>query len=252
MGRFATTADIYLKYRQPYPPAFFAEVARRLDLGGRERLIDFGTGPGVIALGFAPYVASVTGVDPEPAMLAEARANAERAMVHFDLHAGRAEDLDPALGPFDLVTIGRALHWMDPDPTRAVIDRITTESARVLVCGSRSAKEGENPWLDAFDNARKTWAPVEEDRHRIDYDAWFAPIGFLPVDRILVRATQEIDIDHLFARALTLSSTSRAILGDTVDARRADLEAALAPFFADGPQVETVDVMASVFARPAG
>lgn len=249
MGRFATTADTYLQYRQPYPPAFFAEAARRLRLGGGERLVDFGTGPGVLALGFAPYVASVTGVDPEPAMLAEAQANAERAMVRFDLYAGRAEDLDPALGPFDLVTIGRALHWMDPDPTRAVIDRVAAPGARVLICGSRSAKEGENPWLDAFDAVRKTWAPVEEARHRIDLDAWFAPIGFVAVDRIAVRATQPIDIDHLFARALTLSSTSRAILGDTVEQRRADLGTALSPFFADGPQVETVEVTASVFAR---
>jgi SAM-dependent methyltransferase len=37
------------------------------------RPVDLGTGPGLLALGFAPYVGRIVGVDPEPAMLEAAR-----------------------------------------------------------------------------------------------------------------------------------------------------------------------------------
>ena len=64
MGRFETTAQTYAARREPYPQAFFAAVADALKLQGRETLIDLGTGPGLLALGFAPYVGRVYGVDP--------------------------------------------------------------------------------------------------------------------------------------------------------------------------------------------
>ena len=79
MGRFAATVALYEELRPPYPPAFFRE---RGAAGSRftkqHALIDLGTGPGLLALGFAPYVGRVVGVDPEPAMLAarEARPRA--------------------------------------------------------------------------------------------------------------------------------------------------------------------------------
>jgi protein-L-isoaspartate O-methyltransferase len=73
VGRFETTAETYAAWREPYPPTFFAAAADALKLKGQESLIDFGTGPGLLALGFAPYVGRVVGVDPESAMVIEAR-----------------------------------------------------------------------------------------------------------------------------------------------------------------------------------
>lgn len=79
MGRFATTAALYENLRPPYPPEFFRSVAGRLALSARSALIDLGTGPGLLALGFAPYVGRIVGVDPEPDMLDAARRAAARA-----------------------------------------------------------------------------------------------------------------------------------------------------------------------------
>ena len=154
MGRFASTVPFYARSRPPYGPAFFAAVARRLGLRGTERLLDLGTGPGLLALGFAPWVAEVIGVDPEPAMVEAARAAAERARVAMAVVEGRAEEVPQTLGLFDLVTIGRALHWMDPAPTRAVLDRIVASRGAVLICRSASVPDGRNPWLAAYDAAR--------------------------------------------------------------------------------------------------
>src|SRR5437899_2993704 len=85
IGRFASTAPLYEALRPPYPPEFFRTVARKLGFGRQHALIDLGTGPGLLALGFAPYVGRIVGVDPEPAMLAAAREAAGRASQAFTL-----------------------------------------------------------------------------------------------------------------------------------------------------------------------
>ena len=113
MGRFATTAELYEQYRPPYSAEFFRAVAEKLKLSRQQTLIDLGTGPGPLALGLAPYAGRVVGVDPEPAMLAAARVSARRAGAEVTFLESRAEDLPEDVGSFDVVTIGRALHWMD-------------------------------------------------------------------------------------------------------------------------------------------
>ena len=158
MGRFATTVALYEELRPPYPPCFFREVAQRLAFGKQHALIDLGTGPGLLALGFAPYVGRIVGVDPEPAMLAAADNAAEQASQAFTLIAGKTEDLPDNIGGFDVVTIGRALHWMDREATLARLERLVAPAGVILVCASYSATDGRNPWLDDYNTARRAWS----------------------------------------------------------------------------------------------
>ena len=55
MGRFASTVAYYENARPPYGAAFFAAVARELGFNRSQRLLDIGAGPGLLAIGFAPY-----------------------------------------------------------------------------------------------------------------------------------------------------------------------------------------------------
>jgi cyclopropane fatty-acyl-phospholipid synthase-like methyltransferase len=73
MGRFASTVEFYIRYREPYASAFFRTVAEQLALRGDEALLDIGCGPGPLAIGFAPFVGSCTGLDPEAAMIEAAK-----------------------------------------------------------------------------------------------------------------------------------------------------------------------------------
>src|SRR4029077_13422011 len=52
MGRFATTAPLYEQFRPLYPPEYFRTVAQKLGLSKQHALVDLGTGPGLLALGF--------------------------------------------------------------------------------------------------------------------------------------------------------------------------------------------------------
>ncbi|HEY3622804.1 MAG TPA: class I SAM-dependent methyltransferase [Roseiarcus sp.] len=85
MGRFASTITYYDNARPPYGAVFFATVGQQLGFDRSQRLLDVGAGPGILAIGFAPYCREVVGVDPEPAMVEAALAAAERvgATVRF-------------------------------------------------------------------------------------------------------------------------------------------------------------------------
>jgi SAM-dependent methyltransferase len=248
MGRFETTAATYAAYRELYPPAFFAEAAEALRLTGREALIDLGTGPGLLALGFAPYVSRIVGVDPEPAMLAEARAAAARTGVDFPLTLGRAEEVD--LGRFDIVTIGRALHWMEREATLAALDRMLAPGGRILICGATS--RDANPWHAAYGAVLKAWGDGREGRHRRVHEHFFDGSRYIHVGDVQVEYVQETSVEALIARALTRSTSSPAVLGDRLEAFRADLRAALAPWFEAGAAAETLVARGVIFERANG
>src|ERR1700761_34766 len=210
MGRFATTAEFYEQYRPPYPAAFFRAVADKLKLDKRHALIDLGTGPGPLALGFAPYVGRVVGVDPEAAMLAAARAAATRAGAETSFIEGKAEDLPNTIGSFDVVAIGRALHWMDHAALGPVFARLVASGGAIAICASFSARDGSNPWLDTYDAARRRWSDEDlltgsrkgEHAHRNPADV-LGPLGFEVVETIRVHATHEVNAADLARRVLT-------------------------------------------------
>src|SRR5262249_52682672 len=253
MGRFATTAELYEQYRPPYSAEFFQAMAQKLALSKQHALIDLGTGPGLLALGFASYAGRVVGVDPEPEMLAAARAAAARAGADVTFLEGRAEDLPEDIGGFDVVTIGRALHWMDHNALGPVFARLVAPGGAIVVCATFASRDGRNPWLADYDAARRAWSDEKllrdaskgEQTHR-NLAEVLGPAGFGVVKTISVEATNEVNVSDLARRVLTFSPTSPAALGDRVDAMLADIEARLLPFSRDGTLTETLVSWADV------
>ncbi len=249
MGRFASTVAYYASARSPYGAAFFAAVARELGFDRSQRLLDVGAGPGILAIGFAPACDEVVGVDPEPAMIEAARAAAGRAGVAATFIEGRFEDMAASLGAFDVVTIGRAIHWLDPEAARAALDRVVAPRGRILVCNAGSVEDGRNPWLRAFNAVRDRW---KDDRPAHDRDAFFAGGRFVPMGTISIEATYAVPIERFADRILSMSTSSPERLGDVVPAMRSAMREALAPFAAAGVIDEIVEARAEVFDRVGG
>ena len=246
MGRFASTVAYYEDARAPYGEAFFAAVARDLGLDCSQRLLDVGTGPGLLAIGFARHCRDVVGVDPEPAMLEAARAAAARAGVAVRFVEGRFEDEAAGLGAFDVVTIGRAVHWLDPEPAQKALDRVVGPGGRILICHASSVADGRNPWLKAFTQVRNRW---RSERPVFDRGRFFADGPFVPRRTIRVETVVATSVERLADRILSMSTSSPARLGDEAPAMRTAMREALAPYAVEGAVEEIVEAEADVFER---
>jgi len=256
MGRFASTASLYEHLRPSYPSKFFRSVAEKLGLSERSGLIDLGTGPGLLALGFAPYVGRIVGVDPEPAMLDAARRAAASAGHALTLIEDKVETLGPDIGSFDVVAIGRALHWMDREPTLARLNQLVGRDGVILICASFSATDGSNPWLDGYNEVRRRWSPAklwEEagrgTRTHRDLPAFFHGSAFQPTELVTVETSHAVSMEDLTRRTLTYSSSSPEALGENAEAMLRDVREHLAPFSHGGVIAETIISTAQIVKR---
>ncbi|HEX5475903.1 MAG TPA: class I SAM-dependent methyltransferase [Vicinamibacterales bacterium] len=124
-GAFAPTATFTTR------PA--ARLVAFAGIQAGERVLDVGTGTGVVAVTAARSGARVSGVDLTPALLEHARENGRIAGVDIAWHEGDAERLPFPDGAFDVV-VSQFAHIFAPRPEEAI-----REMRRVLKPGGRVA-----------------------------------------------------------------------------------------------------------------
>jgi len=250
MGRFASTVEFYARLREPYLPKFFAAIAEKIQLRGHEHLLDVGCGPGLLAIGFAPFVGTVTALDPEPAMIAAAQNTAAQAGAAVSLHLGKLEEFDSS-EKYDVVVLGRSLHWLEREAALRVLGRIVSESGHILTCGAFNGKSPLSPWVKPYEDVRRSWADdPEQKRYRIDEREWFAGSGFHYASDVSVRGEQDVTIDDLIGRALSKSNTSPDVVAERRGEFEEQLREALRPFAAGGILHEQILNRATIFSRP--
>ena len=109
-------SEYYQRFRRGYPPTVADALATAFGLTRDDVVLDLGCGTGQLTRVLAPRVGAVLGMDPEPAMLDQARKATSLPNVSWLLGADTdIGALTPALGPRRLaaVTVAQALHWMD-------------------------------------------------------------------------------------------------------------------------------------------
>jgi trans-aconitate methyltransferase len=150
---FAGTAEYYRKYRPGIPP----EVVRVLDEVTPQRhprrLLDIGTGTGLVAEALAPHFESIIAIDNDPDMLAHAEEAVRAALLPeatVEVQLCRAEDFVPPLGwRATLVTLCRAFHWLEQE---RVLERLEAQVERggiVAIFADRSFWAADGPWKEA-------------------------------------------------------------------------------------------------------
>ena len=167
-----------------------------------------------------------------------------------DYDLGRIEEF-PTTQTYDVITIGRAQHWLERTQTLAVLERILAPgSGRILICRASSVETPETPWVKPYRKVRSAWASGPAEKHyRIHPSEWFRDSCFSAVGETSVTERRQVTIADLIGRALSRSNTSPEVVAGGQDKFEAQIAAALEPFVRDGVLVEQIVARASIFGR---
>jgi SAM-dependent methyltransferase len=209
--RFKNAARFYTQGRPTYPKQLSQRIAARVGLTQQHAVLDLGTGPGFLAIDFAPLAGQVTAIDPAPEMLEQAQKNFEEAHVQVRLLQGSSASLDPAqLGSFQLVTIGRAFHWMERVATLQALDRLISQAGAVALFSESYPDIPANAWHDDFQPLIDSYGegdPARIQRSPLRHEAVLLDSTFDHLERISVLERRVTPVERFVDRALSFATT---------------------------------------------
>jgi SAM-dependent methyltransferase len=130
---FGKAAADYGSFRAGFPDSFFDRLFE-LDIGlPGQRIVDFGTGTGTLARGFASRGCKVAGIDPDPRMLSEARKLDAQKNVSVRYVQATAENTGLDDLTADVVTAGQCWHWFDRSLATKEALRILTHDGKLVI-----------------------------------------------------------------------------------------------------------------------
>jgi SAM-dependent methyltransferase len=252
--RFQSTAKYYLAGRPSYSVLLIRRVADLCALNATHKILDLGSGPGPLAMAFAPFVRSVTALDPEPEMLDVGRQNARLGGFNIDFIQGDSYSLGRQLGIFQAAVIGRAFHWMDRTATLDLLDTIVTLHGAVILFDSHP-KASENPWHISYQKLLEHYATDDPERQKrrstewVKHETVLLTSPFHQLEHISTIERRLTAVERFVDRALSLSCTSRNCLGTKANDLASEIRELMAGFAHDGSVLEVVKSAALIARR---
>ena len=253
--RFRSAAKYYLVGRPSYSSLLIRRVVDLCALNATHKILDLGSGPGQLAVAFAPFVREVTALDPEPEMLEIARNNASTGHFNIKFVQGSSFDLGPQLGRFQAATIGRAFHWMDRVATLNLLDAMIESDGVVVLFNDSHPEVPENSWHSAYKKVIEHYAEgdIERQKRRSPecpkHEAVLLASPFHQMERISIIERRLTAVERFTDRALSLSSTSRERLGAKANELVNEVRALMAGFALEGVVAEIVESAALIARR---
>ncbi|MBR4626359.1 MAG: class I SAM-dependent methyltransferase [Ruminococcus sp.] len=126
-------SDDYAKYRDIYPPLFFQKIAGRGLCVRGQKVLDLGTGTGVVPRLMYGFGADWTGADISEEQIAQARVLAEKEGKKIDFIVSSAEDIDFPDGTFDVITACQCFFYFDYDVVVPKLARLLKDGGRLVI-----------------------------------------------------------------------------------------------------------------------
>lgn len=162
------TSHDYAKYRDIYPDEFYEKIIKRKLCIYGQRVLDLGTGTGVLPRNMYQYGAKWTGIDISDNQIEMAKKMS--AGMDIEYYAKSAENIDFATPTFDVITACQCFWYFNHERIVPVLHRILKENGRILVLymawlpyEDKIAGESEKLVLKYSPN----WSGAGETRHPI-------------------------------------------------------------------------------------
>jgi ubiquinone/menaquinone biosynthesis C-methylase UbiE len=211
------TASFYARYRRAYP----AELVARLGecgCSGLGRMLDLGCGTGTLLLQLAPFFEYSVGIDPEPDMLREAeKAAREQGFENVEWTRGSSTELqalEPALGRFDLVTIGTAFHFMEPSATLAELQGIAAGGVVAVAYNGTPIWLHPDPWAKALRRILENrLGPLSDTDFTVEAldaaEATMRALGYTQIEQWERSYLDTISLDFVIGHILSATSADQ-------------------------------------------
>ena len=169
------TSEDYAKYRDIYPQEFYDYI---LNLGlckDGQKVLDLGTGTGVLPRNMYKYGAEWTGTDIAENQIEQAKRLATEAGMNIDFFTAKAEDVSFPDNTFDVITACQCIWYFNHDITSESFAKMLKPDGRFLILymgwlpgeDSIAAKSEEiilkhNPgWSGCGDYVHPVWVPEQ-------------------------------------------------------------------------------------------
>jgi SAM-dependent methyltransferase len=204
--RFTTRVEHYVRSRPGYPPEIVATLVNECGLTPTARVVDVGSGTGLLAERFLEHGNRVIGIEPNRAMreAGDRRLGGNR---RFQSVGGEAEAIPLADGSADFITAGQAFHWFDRRRARGEFARVLTPAGWVVLAWNERDTES-TAFLAAYERLLLRFA-VDYQRvdHRQIEEAHIEAFFGGTVSRGVFGNRQPFDYDGLQSRLLSSSYT---------------------------------------------
>ena len=127
------TSREYARYRDIYPEEFYKKIVDRgLCING-QKVLDIGTGTGVLPRNMYKYGAEWTGTDISPEQIEQAKLLADASNMKIDFQAVSTEQLEYKESNYDVVTACQCFWYFDYEKVIPKLARMLKSDGRLLI-----------------------------------------------------------------------------------------------------------------------
>jgi len=235
IGAHSAQAHTY-RYRIPYLPQFFKELAQRCGMTKESEILDLCCGNGQLAIGLSEYVARVDAVDGSAEMLELAPKADNVRYLQSDVNTPQLLSMLSGR-KFDCFVVGRAIHWIEEESLRALSEKCLRDDGHIVVA---AAGWGRNtPWYEEYGRVWRSFGPIR----RVDWrgEGKMSRLGFHVQNRVFVRATTQCDLQYLVNYAASYAHTYQ-VMRNHLQEFKSKLARALKPYVQDQTLVDRSNV----------
>ncbi|MFD0059629.1 methyltransferase domain-containing protein [Streptomyces sp. NPDC056690] len=251
MSLFTGTATYYRQFR-PGIPADVAEVLDRAAParpGRGRRLLDVGTGTGLVAEALLGRFDDIIAIDNDADMLAAAESALRPKLPgasRLSLVESTAEDfIPPSDWQAELVTVCRAFHWLDQATVLNLLDRQVAPDGVVAIFGDNSFWAAGSDWKEAVRDVVKSFLGEERragagtfQHHNRPYSEIMEESPFNQVEEVRVPVERTWNADSILGYLYSTSFAAPHLFGDRLKEFEAAVKGRLADFSDDDTFLE--------------